>query len=175
LNIVLIGYRGTGKSAVADLIARAIGGTPFHVDAEIERRVGRPIAEYVTEQGWDAFRDVESEIVHAAAALDEAVIDTGGGVVIRPANVVLLKANGVLFWLTAEPATIRARIADDAGRPSLTGTQSFLDEIEAVLSERNPLYRAAADYTIRTDERTPDEVAARVVMLFSQRDTGGRW
>jgi shikimate kinase len=169
MNVVLIGYRGTGKSTVADLIAAATGATPFHTDVEIERRIRCSIADYVRANGWDAFRDVESEIVAVGVGLADAVIDTGGGVVTRPANVAALRKNGVVFWLQAAPDTIRARIADALDRPPLTGGQSFVDEIETVLAERTPLYQAAADYTIATDGRSPDEIAARVVMLLDKR------
>lgn len=171
MNVVLIGYRGTGKSTVADLVASALGATPFHTDLEIERSIGEPISEFVEANGWDAFRDMESEIVGAASRLDEAVIDTGGGVVTRDENVAALKENGVVFWLQASPETIRSRIAESTDRPSLTGGQSFVDEIEAVLTQRVPLYAAAADYTVPTDGRRPDEVAARVVMLLDQRNS----
>jgi len=172
MNVVLIGYRGTGKSTVADLIASATGATPFHTDIEIERRIRGTIADYVRDHGWDAFRDMESELVAEAAKLADAVIDTGGGVVTRPANVATLRENGVVFWLQAAPETIRGRIADAHDRPSLTGAQSFVDEIETVLAERTPLYESAADYTIATDGRSPDEIAARVVMLLDKRREG---
>ncbi len=172
MNVVLIGYRGTGKSTVADLVAGALGATPFHTDLEIERRLGEPISGFVAANGWDAFRDIESEIVRAAGQLDEAVIDTGGGVVTRPENVASLRANGVVFWLQASVETIRDRIGDSQNRPSLTGTQSFADEIGAVLAKRTPLYEAASDHRVATDGRTPDEIAARVVMLLNQRSSG---
>ncbi len=172
VNVVLIGYRGTGKSTVADLVAGALGATPFHTDLEIERRIGGSIAGFVAAQGWDAFRDLETEIVAAAGRLDEAVIDTGGGVVTRPENVASLKANGVVFWLQASVDTIRDRIGESQDRPSLTGDQSFTDEIETVLMARTPLYEAASDYRVSTDGRKPDEIAARVVMLLDQRKGG---
>lgn len=172
VNVVLIGYRGTGKSTVADLVARALGATPFHTDLEIERQLGEPIVDFVASRGWDEFRNIESEIVRVAGLLEEAVIDTGGGVVTRAENVSVLRANGVVFWLQASPQTIRSRIGDSQGRPSLTDVESFSDEIEAVLEERTPLYEAASDYAVTTDGRKPDEVAARVVMLLDQRNSG---
>ena len=168
MNVVLIGYRGTGKSTVADLVASALGATPFHTDIEIERRVGMRIADYVEANGWDAFRNVESEIVRSAGRLDEAVIDTGGGVVTREENIAALRENGVVFWLQALPETIRARIGTSADRPSLTGDRSFTDEIESVLEARAPMYAAAANHVVQTDGRKPDEIAARVVMLLDR-------
>jgi shikimate kinase len=172
MNVVLIGYRGTGKSTVADLVAGVLGATPFHTDLEIERRIGQSITDFVASQGWDAFRDIESEVVKTAGRMEEAVIDTGGGVVTRPENIAALKENGVVFWLQASPQTIRDRISDSQDRPSLTGDESFMDEVEAVLKERIPLYEGASDYAVTTDGRKPDEIAARVVMLLDQRNRG---
>lgn len=167
MNIVLIGYRGTGKSCVANHLAQKTGRTAVDMDTEIVQAVGMPIHEFVAKEGWERFRDVESEICWDLSAQDELVIATGGGVVTRPENVAALKAKGRLFWLKARPDTIVARIHDDAGRPSLTGAKSFLEEIEEVLEARTPLYRAAAEYDVDTDGRSVEDVADEILRLFS--------
>jgi len=163
VNLVLIGYRGTGKSAVAAHLGRATGRRVISTDAEIEARLGQSIAEYVAEAGWPAFRDVETEVVRWAAAQDGLVIDTGGGAPEREENVAALRENGLVIWLTASEETIARRLRNATNRPSLTNQGSFLDEIGAVLARRNPLYAAAADHSVATDERTPAQVA-RVVL-----------
>lgn len=163
MNVVLIGYRGTGKSAVGQLLAQWLGRDLVSTDAEIVRRAGRPIPEIVKEHGWEHFRDLESHVCRDLASKDGLIIDTGGGAILRPENVMSLKANGVLFWLTAEVDTIASRIGGDTNRPSLTGTKSFIEEIEDVLKERIPKYRAAADHRIETDGRTIDEIAKAIV------------
>ncbi len=168
MNLVLIGYRGTGKSAVAAHLARATGRRVISTDAEIEARLGRSIAEYVAEEGWPAFRDVETEVIRWAAAQDGLVIDTGGGAPEREENVAALRENGVVMWLTASEQTIARRIRNAANRPSLTGQGSFLDEIGAVLARRNPLYAAAADYSVATGARTPAEVARAVLKIAGE-------
>jgi shikimate kinase len=124
------------------------------------------VASFVAREGWERFREVESEVCWDLASQDGLVIATGGGVVTRPENVAALRAKGRLFWLKAEPATIAERIRRCEERPSLTGTKSFLDEIEEVLEARTPLYRAAAQYEIDTDGRSVTEVAEEVLRLF---------
>jgi len=163
MNVVLIGYRGAGKSSVGRILAERLGCRLISTDEEVVRRARLSIPEIVKQSGWDHFRDLESEVCRDLAGQDGLVIDTGGGAILRPHNVSALKTHGTLFWLTAEVATITARIGGDNQRPSLTGTKSFTDEVEDVLRERKPKYAAAADHVIATDGRSPTEVADLVL------------
>ena len=154
MNIVLIGYRGTGKSTVARLLAARLGRELVSTDAEIVKRAERTIPEIVAQEGWEYFRDLESDICKELAVRDQLVIDTGGGAILRAQNVEALKKTGTVFWLTASVETIAKRIGGDNQRPSLTGTKSFVDEIRDVLRERAPKYQAAADHVVMTDNRS---------------------
>jgi shikimate kinase len=164
MNVVLIGYRGTGKSSVARIVAQRLGRKVLSTDAEVVRRANCTIPDIVEAHGWEHFRNLESEVCREVAKKDELIVDTGGGAILRPENVANLKANGKVFWLTAEVDTIASRIGTDTGRPSLTGTQTFIEEIEHVLQERLPKYHAAADHRIPTDGRTLDEIADDILL-----------
>jgi shikimate kinase len=166
MNIVLIGYRGTGKSSVATMLAGRLQWERVSTDAEIIARAKQSIPDIVQTSGWDYFRDLESEICRDVGSKDRLIIDTGGGAILRPQNVEALKANGRLFWLTAEIPTIRARIGGDAQRPSLTGTKSFIEEIAEVLEERRPKYQAAAHHVIPTDNQSVVQVADTILALM---------
>jgi shikimate kinase len=163
MNIVLIGYRGTGKSTVGKLVAQRLGYQVVSTDAEIVKRAGTTIPEIVQQYGWEPFRDRETEVCRDVGTKDRLVVDTGGGAILREENVQALKTNGRLVWLTAEVKTIARRIGGDDQRPSLTGTKSFVDEIEEVLQQRHPKYQAAADHVIRTDDLSPAEIAERII------------
>jgi len=165
MNIVLIGYRGTGKSAVGRLLAARLGRELVSTDAEIVKRAQRAIPEIVAQQGWDYFRDLESDICQELSGRDHLVIDTGGGAILRPQNIEALKKNGTAFWLTASVETIVKRIGSDNQRPSLTGTKSFVDEIQEVLQERMPKYQAAADHVIETDNRSINQLVETMLTL----------
>ncbi|HYM88941.1 MAG TPA: shikimate kinase [Nitrospiraceae bacterium] len=165
MNIVLIGYRGTGKSTVGKLLAARLGRELVSTDAEIVKRAQHPIPEIVAQQGWDYFRDLESDTCRELASRDQLVIDTGGGAILRAQNVEVLKKDGILFWLTASVETIAKRIGGDNQRPSLTGTKSFIDEIQDMLRERTPKYRAAADHIIMTDDRSIDQLVETLLTL----------
>ncbi|MEO8338503.1 MAG: shikimate kinase [Nitrospirota bacterium] len=165
MNIVLIGYRGTGKSAVGRRLAARLGRKLVSTDAEIVRRAQRTISEIVAQDGWEYFRDLESNICRELAGRDHLVIDTGGGAILRMQNVEALKKHGTVFWLTASVETITKRIGGDSQRPSLTGAKSFVDEIQDVLRERTPKYQAAADHVIATDGRSIDQLVETVLTL----------
>lgn len=165
MNIVLIGYRGAGKSVVGRRLAARLGRKLVSTDAEIVKRAHCTIPEIIAQKGWDYFRDLESEICRELAGHDQLVIDTGGGAILRTQNVEALKKNGIVFWLEASVGTITKRIGRDTQRPSLTGTKSFVDEIQDVLQERTPKYQAAADHVIATDERSIDQLVEAVLSL----------
>jgi shikimate kinase len=165
MNIVLIGYRGTGKSTIGRLLAVRLGRELVSTDAEIVERAQRTIPEIVTQEGWEYFRNLESDICRELGVRDRLMVDTGGGAILREKNVEALKKNGVLFWLTASVETIVKRIGRDNQRPSLTGTKSFVDEIQEVLRERTPKYQAAADHIIATDDRSINQVVEHVLTL----------
>jgi shikimate kinase len=165
VNIVLIGYRGTGKSTVGRQLAARLGRALVSTDTEIVKRAQRTIPEIVAQEGWEYFRDLESEICSEIASRDQLVIDAGGGAILRAQNVEALKKNGTVFWLTASVETIVKRIGSDNQRPSLTGTKSFVDEIQDVLQERTPKYQAAADHIIVTDGRSINQLMETVLGL----------
>jgi shikimate kinase len=166
MNIVLVGYRGTGKSTVGRLLAARLGRELVSTDAEIVKRAQRSIPEIVAQKGWEHFRDLESDICREFASRDQLVIDTGGGAILRVQNVEALKKNGTVFWLTASVETIAKRIGSNNQRPSLTGTKSFVDEIQDVLRERTPKYQAAADHRIATDNRSVNQLVETILTLI---------
>jgi shikimate kinase len=166
MNIVLIGYRGTGKSTVGRLLASRLGRQLVSTDAEIVRRAQRTVPEIIAQEGWEYFRDLESDICRELADRDQLVIDTGGGAILRTQNIEALKKNGTVFWLTASVETIVKRIGGDNQRPSLTGTKSFVDEIQEVLQERMPKYQAAADHVIATDHQSINQLVETVLALM---------
>lgn len=172
MNLILIGYRGAGKSSVGRLLAERLGWDLISTDAEIVRKAGLPVPDIVQRFGWDHFRNLESAVCRELADKDHLIIDTGGGAILRPQNVENLKATGSLVWLTVEVRTIIERIGGDTQRPSLTGAKSFTDEVEEVLRERQPKYQAAADHIVATDEKSLSEVADTIMALLQTRSPG---
>jgi shikimate kinase len=177
VNITLIGYRGTGKTTVARLVAEELGWDWFDLDACIEERARRTIREVFASEGEPGFRDRESELIRELAGGDRLVIAAGGGTVLRPANRSVIKASGFTVWLVASPSTIHHRIESDPStasrRPSLTDHDQFT-EICRLLSDREPLYRECADLIVQTDHVEPVEIARRIVDSFAARQASKR-
>ena len=166
MNIVLIGYRGTGKSTVAKILGQRMERQVLSTDAEIVKETGRSIPQIVEEFGWDHFRELETQMCRKLQNRTDLIIDTGGGLILKEENAKILKANGTIVWLTAEVPTIITRISGDTQRPSLSGSKTFTEEIEDILKDRTPKYQAAADHIIHTDQTTPQQIADTALSLL---------
>jgi shikimate kinase len=166
MNLVLVGYRGTGKSVIARRLARMLGLRAVSLDDEIVRLAGKRVPDLVAERGWSHFRDLEEQVCRRFGAEDGHILDCGGGVVERDASVAALREHGRVFWLRATPATIVARIGRDSNRPSLTGGKSFTEEVGEVLQRRTPRYQAMAHEVIDTDGRTRDDIASEIAQRW---------
>lgn len=163
MNIVLIGYRGTGKSTVARILGQRLRRKVISTDEEIVKEAGQSIPQIIEQFGWDHFRRLETQMCQNLTDQKNLIIDTGGGLILKEENVTMLKADGKIFWLTAEVSTIVSRISGDTQRPSLSGTKSFVEEIGEILEIRNPHYQAAADVIIPTDNETAETIANQIV------------
>jgi shikimate kinase len=165
MNIVLIGYRGTGKSVVGELLAKKLSLETISMDAEIVKKAGMAIPEFVAQNGWPKFRDLETEVALELAARDNIIVDCGGGVIERPENILALRANGIIFWLQASVDVIVSRIADSTERPALVEGKTFTQEVAEVLARRTSMYSEAAQHIINTDEMTPEQVADSILVI----------
>jgi len=165
MNIVLIGYRGTGKTVVGELLAARLNMTYIGMDAQIVKKAGMPIPEIVEKSGWPGFRDMESQVAWELAGLDHLIIDTGGGVIERPENIEALQTNARIFWLKASVDAIISRIHQDTQRPALVAGKTFTEEVAEVLEQRIPKYKNAAHHEIDTDPLTPEQVAEKIIQI----------
>lgn len=125
-----------------------------------------PIDSYVTQYGWNDFRNVERTVINESASSDNVVIATGGGAVMNHMNVQKLRRNGWVVWLDAGAAAIRERMAraQQLGhiRPPLSENDP-LEEVDIMLRERRAAYEQASDWTLRTDTRSPQEVERAIM------------
>ena len=172
-GLVLVGYRGTGKSTVGRLVAERLGRRFVDADAELEARKGLSIRSIFEQFGEPVFRDWEEEQLARMTAEPGRVVATGGGVVLRESNRRRLRDFGLVVWLTAPAAVLSERLAaglEAVGtRPALT-VAGTVAEVDAVLAAREPLYREVAHAEVATEGRTPAEVAAAVLELCSCLD-----
>jgi shikimate kinase len=168
MNIVLIGYRGTGKSVVGELLALKLNRETISMDAEIVRKAGMSIPDFVEQNGWPNFRDLETEVARELAERDNIIVDCGGGIIERQENISALQANGVIFWLQASVDVIVSRIADGTERPALIEGKSFTEEVAEVLDRRTTLYSEAAQHIVNTDNMAPEQVTDSILAICNQ-------
>ena len=172
-NIVLIGFMGSGKSTVGRGLARLRGWRFVDTDVVIRDGAGgRAIPELFAEEGEAAFRDRETAALRAVCEGGRQVIATGGGAVLRPENVELLRRAGLVVWLTARPDVVVARTAHRvADRPLLAaGGEDLLAHVLRLLGERGPLYQAAAHLIVDTSDRPPPAIVQEI-----DRKAARRW
>jgi len=174
-NLVLIGPRGSGKSTVGALAARSLGRGFKDADREVVGLAGRSIEEIFRTGGEEAFRRLESEVIATLSPARGLVIALGGGAVEREENVTAVRRGGIVCFLAARPLVLYRRVRADpksgSWRPPLTGLDP-LQELDALVRRRLPLYRASADFEVDTEGACPEEIAREVERLFLERGHG---
>jgi shikimate kinase len=174
MNIVLIGYRGSGKSTVGHRLAARLQMKFVDTDHLIEERHGVLIGDIVRSCGWDYFRAVEKQIIEEISTGDHWVIASGGGSVLEAENVRALKRNGLLIWLRADRETLRKRIEGDRGtfvrRPTLTG-KGLIEELDEVMAYREPFYENAAGVELDTSRLDVAGVVERILAIVGEKDS----
>jgi shikimate kinase len=166
-NLVLIGFMGSGKSSVGRELAKRWNFRFIDTDAMIRHKYDLSIPDIFSKHGEDFFREAEYQALVRLKGVSSTIVATGGGIVIQPRNLPLLRALGRVVWLCADQATILDRVGKSAHRPMLN--QSNPEEsVSRLLNERAPLYHQTADLRVETSGLTHREVADRIVWGLDQ-------
>ena len=176
MNVILFGYRGCGKTTVGQKLASQLWKDFVDTDDRVRQRFsGLDIAAIWEQYGEAGFRQAEVDATRQVLALENHVIALGGGTLMTPEarDLVVGASDAKRIYLSCAPATLLERINADgetaAQRPSLTGDGSAKDaglaEIEAVLAQRDPVYRDVADAVFDVTFCSIEEVVSHVVGL----------
>ncbi len=172
MNIVLIGFRGTGKSTVGRLLATRLERDFIDSDKYIEDSTGNTIKSIFEEDGEEGFRKIEADTIAELSKEDNKVISAGGGATLKEENVRNLKNNGFLVLLEATPEIIHSRIAQDKKttqqRPSLTDKKP-LDEIKYLIEQREYAYKSAADLAINTSYVSCEDIVNEIITVIEKQ------
>ncbi len=171
VNVLIVGMRGAGKSNISRRVALLTKRPVLSTDVLVEYETGMGIPDFVAQRGWPAFRDMEFEVLSKLTALDGAIIDCGGGIVVdlddsggevfSSRKVELLRQLGPIVWLSGDLDRLARKAAASATRPELDARRSARELME----RRLPFYTAAADFTIDIEGRKRQEVAQQISEL----------
>jgi len=173
MNLVLIGYRGSGKTTVGRALAERLNWPFVDTDDLIQERTGMTIREIFADHAEDGFRQIESSMIAEIAEHDRHVVSTGGGVVLRPENVEILRQSGKLIYLTASPEILWKRIFDDLHRHATRLKMSpdeGLRQVRQALIERGPIYTQAADCIVEVGRRSVEDIVRRILSRMRLRN-----
>lgn len=174
-HLFLCGFRGTGKSSVAEVLAGRLGRPRVDLDERIRERTGQTIADIFRTGGEPRFRHWESVVLAEVVRESSSVVALGGGTILTPENRRRIRESGVCFWLDADAETLAARIEADAvtatQRPPLTSLPAA-DEVRVLLAQREPHYLAAADHRIDTRGKSLSRIADEILEIFGAGPAG---
>lgn len=162
----LVGMMGSGKSEVGSRLADRVGCLFLDTDRMVADDAQATITDIFSAEGESGFRIREQEAVRKAAAYPEAVVATGGGVVLDHANLEIMRASGPVIWLQADPQVLAERVAPGDSRPLLAGGDT-VNRLTSMLQDRSAAYLAASDHVVVTDRADPERVVELVEELWN--------
>jgi shikimate kinase len=164
-RIFLVGPMGAGKTTIGRQLAQSLGLAFNDSDLEIQRRTGVDIPTIFEYEGEAGFRQREAQAIDDLTQVENQVLATGGGAVLRPDNRQHLSARGIVVFLACSPKQQYERTYRDRNRPLLQGPDPMA-RLESLMAEREPLYRETADYTVSTEGRSASAVANEIIDLL---------
>ena len=167
-NIYLIGFMGSGKSTVAAVFEKQHQMQLIEMDQRISEQEGMTIPQIFEKNGEAYFRSLETELLKGLQGRENKIVSCGGGVVLRPENVEFMKDNGTIVLLWAKPKTILDRVKGNSDRPLLNGNMNE-EYIRAMMEERKPKYKMAADIVVHTDGKNALEIYNEIVEKIKNR------
>lgn len=165
MKIWLIGMMGTGKTSAGALAADRLGVDFLDTDQIVAERANTSIERLWSDEGEDAFRDLERVVV-ADLAASNGIVATGGGVVLDRANRATMRRTGLVVWLEASPRVLIERVGPDTGRPLLEAGDDQLTVLSRIFSERQDLYAKTAHHRIDTDPLDLAAISNRIEDLW---------
>lgn len=165
-NIVLFGFMGTGKTSVGRILAGKLGLRFIDMDVVIEERQKKSISSIFAEEGEQAFRKMERDLVRELAGGSGMVIATGGGVVLNRVNVDDFARTGLAVCLRATPEDILDRLKEDTTRPLLAEGDK-MQKVAALLEKRRPFYESVP-VQVDTSGLTVEQVADRILSIYRE-------
>jgi shikimate kinase len=167
MHVVLTGFMASGKTVVGKRLAKRLQRPFIDLDELIEQREKRTISRIFQSDGEEGFRRIEADVVAGLSFAEPAVIATGGGTFVAPANRRALSSLGVVVCLITDFETVMDRVGRNARRPLATGGDAR-EKLRRLYDDRMEAYRKA-DVLVETDGLTVEQSAARVLSMIEPR------
>ncbi|MPZ76804.1 MAG: helix-turn-helix domain-containing protein [Deltaproteobacteria bacterium] len=164
-HVSLVGMRGAGKTTVGNLLARSLKAPFYELDALIERDTGLSLAEIFDLEGENYYRAVEERVLQRVLKKAPGVIAAGGGLVMNPTSLLLLKLNSFVVWLQASPEALIARVRAEKDERPLGAHPHVRKQLKAILDRRTPYY-AQADFLVNTTHQSADRIGKTILHAF---------
>ncbi|UCH42307.1 MAG: shikimate kinase [Dehalococcoidales bacterium] len=170
-NIALIGFMGTGKTAVGQRLAKKLEWSFIETDLLIEQKAGKTIPEIFQQDGEISFRETEIGVIKDIIERKDVVIACGGGAVLNKINIDRLREHGIIIYLTASPETVLKRVSSGGNQRPLLDVDNPAQTIRELMEFREPFYQRAADITVDTSKLDINAVAEQIINRLKENES----
>ncbi|MDF2543648.1 MAG: Shikimate kinase [Herbinix sp.] len=165
-NIILIGFMGSGKTSVGQVLAHRLSYRFMDTDQVLEKQAGDTINHIFQVHGEEYFRDLETRLLQEyRQKLQNTILSTGGGLILREQNSILLKEIGYVVYLKASKETTLKRLKGDTKRPLLAG-EDLDKKVDRLLTARMPIYEKASQKIVITDNKAIDDIVYEIMEAY---------
>ena len=165
-NIFIVGLMGSGKTSIGKLLAKRTGRLFIDTDNEIIKELGMTITEIFNKFGENHFRDLEHKILSKVKSIENHVISTGGGVILKLENIKIMKNSGTIIFLDIDVETQLSRVRNKKNRP-LLNSNNMVENLVNIKKERDYIYKNISDYIISISEKNKSEIVGEIQNYIS--------
>ena len=165
-NIFIVGLMGSGKTSIGKLLAKRTGRLFIDTDSEIIKESGMTITEIFNKFGENYFRDLEYKVLSKAKLIENHVISTGGGIILKLENIKIMKNSGTIIFLDIDVETQLLRVKNKKNRP-LLGGNNITENLVNIKKERDYIYKNISDYIISISEKNKSEIVGEIQNYIS--------
>ena len=165
-NIFIVGLMGSGKTSVGRLLAKKTGRLFIDTDNEIIKESGMTITEIFNKFGENYFRDLEHKVLLKVKSIENHVISTGGGVILKLENIKIMKNSGTIIFLDIDIETQLSRVRNKKNRP-LLNSNNMVENLVNIKKDRDYIYKNISDYIISISEKNKSEIVGEIQNYIS--------
>ncbi len=165
-NIFIVGLMGSGKTSIGKFLAKRTGRLFIDTDNEIIKESGMTITEIFNKFGENYFRDLEHKVLLKAKSIENHVISTGGGIILKLENIKIMKNSGTIIFLDIDVETQLSRVRNKKNRP-LLDSNNMVENLVNIKKERDYIYKNISDYIISISEKNKSEIVGKIQNYIS--------